>query len=91
MMAEENGITQQNVDTFLNSAEPEIQRLLGVVPDIGDSLGLPRDWAYQGLKQVGSYSEIYDRTLGKNSSMGLERGLNALWSDGGLLYTPPLR
>ena len=91
MMAEENGITQQNVDTFLNSAEPEIQRLLGVVPDIGDSLGLPRAWAYQGLKQVGSYSAIYDRTLGKNSSMGLERGLNALWSDGGLLYTPPLR
>lgn len=91
MMAEEFGITQDNVDTFLESPEPEVQRLLGVLPDVGNSLGLPTDWAFQGLKQVGSYGEIYDRTLGKNSSMGLERGLNALWSDGGLLYTPPLR
>jgi general L-amino acid transport system substrate-binding protein len=91
MMAEESGITQNNVDTFLQSSEPEIQRLLGVLPDIGNSLELPADWAYQGLKQVGTYGEIFDRTLGKNSSMGLERGLNALWSDGGLLYTPPLR
>lgn len=91
IMAEENGITQATVDTFLQSSEPEIQRLLGVVPDIGIALGLPADWAYQGLKQVGSYREIYDRTLGKDSSMGLERGLNALWSDGGLLYVPPLR
>ncbi|MDF1750128.1 MAG: amino acid ABC transporter substrate-binding protein [Alphaproteobacteria bacterium] len=91
MMGEENRITSENIDTFMQSSEPEIQRLLGIIPDIGDALQLPRDWAYQGLKQVGSYSQIYDRTLGKDSSMELERGLNALWTDGGLLYVPPLR
>lgn len=89
--AEEMGITSESVETFESSTNPEIRRLLGVDPGLGERLGLSDRWANDALRQVGSYAEIFERTLGRESSMMLDRGLNALWRDGGLLYAPPLR
>lgn len=87
--AEEKGITSKNADDMLKSNDPEVQRILGVVPGIGKSLHLDNKWAYNVLKQVGNYSEIFDRNVGPNTPLKLERGLNKLWSDGGLMYSPP--
>ncbi len=87
LMAEEAGITQANVDDV--RADPpsaSIERLLGVSPGVGERLGLPDDWAYNMIKAVGNYGEIYDRTVGEGSVYKLPRGKNKLWSDGGLLY-----
>lgn len=91
LIAEEHGITQATLDDHMDSDVPEVRRLLGLDPGMGGNLGLRRDWALQALRQVGSYKDIYDRTLGAGSSMNLDRGLNALWTDGGLMYAPPLR
>lgn len=91
LIAEEHGIHSRNIDDFLTSSNTEIRRLLGVEPGIGAALGLSDDWAYQGLSQVGSYGEIFDRTLGQKSPIMLDRGLNGLWTDGGLMYAPPMR
>ena len=89
--AEEMGISAATVDEFETSSNPEIRRLLGIEPGLGKSLGLSERWANDAIRQVGSYAEIFERTLGNESSMMLDRGLNALWRDGGLLYAPPLR
>lgn len=89
--AEELGITSVNVDTMRNSGSLDIRRFLGLEADLGAPLGLARDWAFQVVKQVGNYAEIFDRTLGNNSSLKLDRGLNALWTKGGLMYAAPLR
>ena len=89
--AEEKGVTSQNVDEMKSSKDPEILRLLGVEGNQGEELGLPGDWAYQIIKQVGNYGEIFERNIGPNTPIGLERGLNALWTDGGLQYSPPFR
>lgn len=91
ILAEEHGITQANVDTFLESGNPEIRRLLGVDPGIGEMLGVPEDWAYRAISAVGNYGEIFARNVGRDSPLGMERGLNALWTEGGLIYSPPLR
>jgi general L-amino acid transport system substrate-binding protein len=91
LIAEEHGISKATLDAYLDSEVPEVRRLLGLDPGMGDTLGLREDWALQALRQVGSYKDIYDRTLGEESSMKLDRGLNALWTDGGLMYPPPLR
>jgi general L-amino acid transport system substrate-binding protein len=88
--AEEKGITSQNVDSFLSNGDPEVQRLLGVVPGTGKALGLDQKWAYNAIKQVGNYGEVFDRNVGKNSPMKLPRGMNALARDGGLMYAPPI-
>lgn len=87
--AEENGIASQNVDEFLKNSDPGIRRFLGVTPGLGKALGLDEKWAYNVIKQVGNYAEIYDRNLGQKSTFKLDRGLNRLWTDGGLLYAPP--
>ena len=88
LMAEENGITQANVDEMrANPPSTSVGRLLGATPGIGDRLGLSNDWAYNTIKAVGNYGEIYERTVGKESPYKLPRGLNNLWSNGGLLYT----
>ena len=88
LMAEENGITQANVDEMrANPPSSSVGRLLGATPGIGDRLGLSNDWAYNVIKAVGNYSEIYERTVGKDSPYKLPRGLNNLWSNDGLLYT----
>ncbi len=89
--AEEKGVTSANVASMLYSAVPEVRRLLGVDPGLGESLGLDEAWAARVIEQVGNYGEIFERNLGKNTPLGLERGLNALWTEGGLLYAPPLR
>lgn len=89
--AEELGVTQANVDEMLGSDNPAIKRLLGVEGDFGAALGLTKEWAYQIIKHVGNYAESYERHLGTNTPIGLPRGLNALWKDGGLQYAMPIR
>jgi general L-amino acid transport system substrate-binding protein len=89
--AEELGITQNNVDEQLRSPFPAVQRLLGVVPVNGKLLGLDEDWAYKAIKQVGNYSEIYERNVGKGSALKFARGVNALWSRGGVMYPLPMQ
>ena len=92
IIAEELGITSQNVDDMrANSKNPEIRRLLGVEGEYGPRLGLANDWAYNVIKTVGNYAESYERNVGPNTPIGLERGVNALWTDGGILYAPPFR
>ncbi len=89
--AEELGVTSANVDEMKSSSNPNIKRLLGVEGEMGKSLGLPNEWAYNVIKQVGNYGESYDRNVGPNTALKLERGLNALWKDGGLQYPMPVR
>jgi general L-amino acid transport system substrate-binding protein len=91
LAAEEFGLTSANVDAMRTSSNIDVRRFLGLEADLGAPLGLARDWAYQIVKQVGSYAEVFDRTLGSGSPLKLERGLNALWTKGGLMYAAPLR
>ncbi len=92
IIAEELGITSKNVaDLAKNSKIPEINRLLGSEGKYGEMLGLASDWAVKVISQVGNYGEVYDRFIGPETLIGLERGLNAQWTDGGLLYSPPFR
>jgi general L-amino acid transport system substrate-binding protein len=88
LMAEENGITRANVDSVrANPPSPSVEKLLGVTPGIGARLNLSDDWAYNVIRAVGNYGEIYDRTVGDGSPYKLPRGKNNLWFNGGLLYT----
>ena len=89
--AEELGVTSSNVDRMKSSNNPEILRMLGVEGSQGEELGLSKDWAYQIIKQVGNYGEIFERNIGENTPIGLSRGLNQLWTKGGLQYSPPFR
>jgi len=89
--AEELGLSKDNVDAKRASTEPEIRRFLGLEGNLGQALGLPRDWAYQVVKNVGNYGEIFERTLGAQSDLKLTRGLNNLWTKGGLMYSMPFR
>lgn len=90
--AEEYGVTSKNVeDLRKKSADPVIKRLLGVEGDMGKNLGLTNEWAYEIIKQVGNYGEVFDRHLGPNTAIGLDRALNAQWKDGGILYAMPVR
>ncbi|ANQ24698.1 ABC transporter substrate-binding protein [Vibrio natriegens] len=88
VMAEENGVTSANVDQMKsNPPTPAVAKMLGVTPGIGSRLGLSDDWAYQVIKRVGNYSEIYEQSLGKQSPYKLDRGINALVKDSGILYS----
>jgi general L-amino acid transport system substrate-binding protein len=89
--AEEDGVTKANVDEKLKSENPEIRRLLGLEGDFGKGLGLTNDWAYRIIKAVGNYGESFDRNVGDGSPIKIKRGLNALWTKGGLQYAPPIR
>ena len=90
--AEELNVTASAVDDLkANSKNPAIRRLLGVEGTFGADMGLDADWAVRALKATGNYSEIFERNLGKASNLGIERGINALWNAGGLLYVPPVR
>jgi general L-amino acid transport system substrate-binding protein len=89
--AEERGITQKNVDDMLKNDDPNIKRMLGVTPGMGKALGLDEKWAYNQIKLVGNYGEIFDRTLGKDTELKFDRGLNDLWTKGGLMYAMPIR
>jgi general L-amino acid transport system substrate-binding protein len=89
--AEELGINSKNVDSMVKSTDPNIQRFLGTTPGMGKALGLDDAWAFNLVKQVGNYGEIFERNVGKSTPLKLERGLNALWVDGGLMYSYPFR
>ncbi len=89
--AEEDGITAKNVDDKLKTDDPNVKRFLGVTPGMGKALGLDDKWAYNIVKQVGNYGEVFDRNVGKDSPLKLERGLNDLWTRGGLMYAMPVR
>ncbi len=89
--AEEFNVTKANVDERLKSDNPEIKRLLGTESNYGEQLGLTKDWAYRVVKHVGNYGEIFDRNLGQGSPLKIARGLNALWTKGGIQFGPPVR
>lgn len=90
--AEEYGVTSANIDELATSSQnPEVQRLLGTQGEIGKMLGLPADWAKNAIKAGGNYGEIFAATIGESTPIGLARGLNAQWTQGGLLYAPPFR
>ena len=89
--AEEYGITSANVDEKAKSDNPNVQRILGVSGELGKGLKLDNKWAYNIIKQVGNYGESFERNVGKNTPLKLERGLNAQWRDGGLMYGWPVR
>lgn len=89
--AEELGVTKANVDEMLKSTSPDVKRLLGTEGKFGEAIGLTNDWAYRIIKQVGNYGESFDRNVGAGSRLKIARGVNALWSKGGLQYAPPIR
>ncbi|MEY2832896.1 MAG: hypothetical protein RLZZ574_2155, partial [Cyanobacteriota bacterium] len=89
IQAEEFGINSSNVNTFINSSNPNIKRFLGTEESFGETMGLPNNFTARIIKHVGNYGEIYDRNIGK--PFNLDRGLNQLWTKGGLLYSPPFR
>lgn len=89
--AEELGVGQGNLQAMKLAGNPAISRLLGGAEDLGKPLGLPKNWIEQVLLQVGNYGEVFDRNLGAQSPLKLPRGLNALWTQGGLMYAPPIR
>lgn len=89
--AEELGVNKNNVKSKLSSSHPSLRRLLGVGFDLGQAMGLSPDWAYQAISQVGNFGELFERNLGSQSPLRLERGLNRLVSDGGLMHALPLR
>ena len=89
--AEEYGITQANVDAMMKSDNPAIGRILGSTEDTGKLLGLDKSWAANAIKAVGNYGEMFERNVGPKSALGLPRGLNNLWSNGGIMYAPPVR
>src|SRR5262249_5903419 len=92
LIAEEKGITQANVDDVkAKSDDPEIRRLFGAEDQMGKMTGLSNDWAYNIIKQVGNYGESFERNVGQKTPLGLARGLNDLWNNGGLQYAPPIR
>ncbi|MBE8191094.1 MAG: amino acid ABC transporter substrate-binding protein [Alphaproteobacteria bacterium] len=89
--AEELGVSSDNVRAMRNSRNPSIRRLLGVDGRFGQALGLRKDWAYQIIQAVGNYGESFERNLGVNTPLKIKRGVNALWTNGGLQYAPPVR
>ena len=89
--AEDMGITSQNVDEMLKSEDPNIQRFLGVTPGNGKALGLDEKFAYNIIKMVGNYGEVFERNVGLNTKLQIKRGLNAQWKDGGLMYAVPFK
>ena len=89
--AEEYDVTSANVDAMKASTDPVVQRILGTSEDTGKLLGLDKEWAYRAIKAVGNYGEIFERNVGPKSALGLPRGINNLWSKGGIMYAPPVR
>jgi general L-amino acid transport system substrate-binding protein len=89
--AEELGVTKANVDQMKSSQNPEIKRLLGTEGKFGEAIGLTNDWAVRIIKHVGNYGETFERNVGEGSKLKIKRGLNALWTKGGLQYGIPVR
>ena len=92
IQAEELGVTSENAEAMRRSSpNPDIRRLLGADPLLGNALKLDVAWAYNAIRAIGNYGELFERTIGPNTPIGLERGLNRLWSEGGLMYAWPMR
>lgn len=89
--ADELGVGRGDIDEALKSEKASVRRLLGLEGDFGERLGLTRDWAARVIRLVGNYGEIFERNVGKDSKLGIPRGLNELWSKGGIQYAPPIR
>lgn len=89
--AEELGITSKNVNEMKKSSSPEVRRVLGVEGSLGEGLGLPNDWVARIVSKVGNYGEVFERNLGSGSKLQIQRGVNRLWSKGGIQYAPPIR
>jgi general L-amino acid transport system substrate-binding protein len=84
-------LSSKNIDAALESNKPEVMRLVGTEGGYGEEVGLARDWAARIIRHVGNYSEVYDRNVGADSKLGIPRGLNQLWNEGGILYAPPIQ
>jgi len=91
LQAEEFGINSQNVDKMLQNPNPDIQRFLGTIPGLGKALGLEDNWAYNVVKQVGNYGQIFEANVGVNTALGIPRGLNEQWYKGGIMFAAPFR
>jgi len=89
--AEELGVTKDNVSGQLESDNPEVRRFLGAEGNSGESMGLDQRWVYNIVAATGNYGEMFDRNLGTGSPLKIDRGINALWNAGGLMYAPPIR
>jgi general L-amino acid transport system substrate-binding protein len=89
--AEELGVTSKSIDEALKSDNPDVKRLVGVEGNYGERMGLTTDWAARVIRHVGNYGEVYERTVGVDSPLAIPRGINQLWSKGGILYAPPIR
>ena len=89
--AEELGITSKNINEALKSKKPDVMRLVGTEGAYGEELGLTKDWAARIIRHVGNYGEVFERNVGSGSRLGIPRGLNQLWSAGGIQYAPPMR
>ncbi len=89
--AEELGVNSQTLDAALKSAKPDVKRLVGTEGNYGEQIGLTKDWVVRIIRRVGNYAEIYDRNVGVKSPLGIDRGINQLWTAGGILYAPPIR
>jgi general L-amino acid transport system substrate-binding protein len=89
--AEELGVTSENLEEMMESDNPSIQRLVGTDGDMGEKLGLSADWAANIVAQVGNYGEMFERNVGMDTPLAISRGLNALWTNGGIQYAPPIR
>lgn len=89
--AEELGISSQSIDEALKSAKPDVKRLVGNEGNLGEQIGLSKDWVVRVVRLVGAYSEVYDRNVGAKSKLAIPRGINQLWTNGGIQYAPPIR
>jgi general L-amino acid transport system substrate-binding protein len=89
--AEELGVGSKTIDDALKSQKPSVKRLVGTEGDFGKPLGLSNAWAANAIRAVGNYSEVFDRNVGAHSELGIPRGLNELWDNGGIQYAPPIR
>ena len=81
----------KTVEAALTSEKPDVRRLVGTEGNYGERMGLTRDWAARVIRLVGNYGEVYERTVGVDSALGIPRGINQLWNKGGILYAPPIR
>jgi general L-amino acid transport system substrate-binding protein len=89
--AEELGVTSKNIDEAMKSEKPDVKRLVGIEGNYGEKIGLTKDWAARVIRLVGNYGEVFERTVGVGSVLGIPRGINQLWSTGGIQYAPPIR
>ena len=89
--AEELGVSSKSIDQAVRSDKPEVKRLAGTQGDFGEQAGLTRDWVVRIIRSVGNYGEIFERNVGVESKLGIPRGLNQLWTNGGIVYAPPIR